>query len=79
MSDKIDLSVWVKIGKMLVRRDCLPSDHPESEYNYIRNVLNLIPEDYGIYAGGASGKSDKTFDFGWAASGVHLEQNRGRK
>ena len=79
MSDTIDMPVWVKIGIMLVRRDCLPVDHPESEYNYIKNVLNLTPEDYGIYTNTASGKSDKTFDFGWAASGVHLEQNRGRK
>jgi hypothetical protein len=40
---------WSKGGGMMVRRDCLPFDHPEHPYNYIRDQLNLNPEDYGIF------------------------------
>lgn len=45
----IDVPVWWKSGGgMMVRRDCLPTEHPESQYSYIKNVLKKNPEDYGI-------------------------------
>jgi hypothetical protein len=45
----IDVPVWWDMGNgTSVRRDALPGNHPECTYNYIKNVLNLDPEDYGI-------------------------------
>ena len=83
MSDKINVPVWCKIGKMLVRGESLPSDHQESEYNYIKSVLGLKPEDFGVHhvpQSAASGSCDKVFDLGWAASGFKYEKSkRGRK
>lgn len=50
MSDPIEVPEWYKPGGgMMYRRSCLPSNHPESEYNYIKNVLKKTPEDYGVY------------------------------
>ncbi len=39
---------WKPGGGMMYRRNCLPVDHPESDYNYVKNVLKLNPEDYGL-------------------------------
>lgn len=41
---------WSNGGVMMFRRDCLPTSHPESEYNYIKNTLKKNPEDYGVYS-----------------------------
>lgn len=52
MSDEttIEIPVWWKPGNgHMYRRDCLPTSHPESDYNYVKNVLKKNPEDYGIY------------------------------
>lgn len=40
---------WTRPNGSMIARFSLPWDHPESDYSYIKNVLNLIPEDYGIY------------------------------
>lgn len=40
---------WSNGGGMMYRRDALEPEHPESTYNYIKNVLNKIPEEYGYY------------------------------
>lgn len=45
----ISVPVWWKNGGMLVNRDALPAEHPESTYNYIKNVLKLNPADYGVF------------------------------
>jgi hypothetical protein len=45
--DTIEISVWVKRGKMLVRRSALDIDDPDHPYNYIK-AKGLRPEDYGI-------------------------------
>ena len=49
MSD-IEVPVWVRDGGMIVRRDALGIDHPESTYNYIKNVLGKTPEEYGYFS-----------------------------
>lgn len=46
---EIQVPVWYKNGGMWIRRDSLEPDHPESTFNYIKNVLNKNPEDYGYY------------------------------
>lgn len=46
MSDTIEMSVWVKRGLMMVRRDELPSNDPDHPYNWIK-AQGLRPEDYG--------------------------------
>lgn len=46
--DEIEVPVWCKKGMMFVRRDSLPGDDPDHTYNYIKDVLGLRPEDYGI-------------------------------
>lgn len=46
--DEISIPVWWRGGGMMYRRDCLPEDHPEHTYNYIKRVLGLEPEKYGI-------------------------------
>lgn len=46
-TETIKISVWVKLGIMLVRRDSLPSNHPESNYQVIKK-MDLIPEEYGL-------------------------------
>jgi hypothetical protein len=48
-SKPIEIPVWWKCGGMIYNRDALPINHPENTYNYIKNVLGLIPEDYGVY------------------------------
>ena len=40
---------WYKNGIMMANRSFLPPSHPESEYNYIKNVLGLPPEEYGVF------------------------------
>ena len=45
--DEIAIPVWVKRGMMNVRRDCLDHDDPDHTYNYIKNELGLVPEEYG--------------------------------
>jgi len=48
--EKIEVPTWwVPGGGMMYRRDCLPSDHPESEYNYIKKTYNVRPEEYGVF------------------------------
>lgn len=47
---EIDIPVWWKYGNGgMIRRSALPHDHKESEYNYIKETLKLIPEEYGVY------------------------------
>lgn len=48
MKEEIEIPVWWRNGRMLYRRDCLPINHPEHTYNYIKDKLGLIPEDYGV-------------------------------
>ena len=48
--ETIDIPTWYKTGGgMMIRRDALPSSHPESEYGYIKNTLKLDPNIYGVY------------------------------
>lgn len=47
--ETIDVPVWWKNGSMLSRRDCLPFNHPEHPYNYIRRTYDVSPEEYGIF------------------------------
>ena len=47
--ETIEIPVWYRINGMMYRRSALPLNHPESEYNYIKNTLKLAPEDYGVY------------------------------
>lgn len=43
----VKYSVWWKNGSMLVNRQYLAPDHPESLYQqFLKN--GLIPEDYGL-------------------------------
>lgn len=46
--DSIEVPEWWKGDYRSIRRDSLPSDHPESTYMYIKNVLKKVPEEYGI-------------------------------
>lgn len=48
MKEQIEIPVWWRNGGMLYRRDCLPINHPEHTYNYVKNKLGVIPEDYGM-------------------------------
>ena len=48
--DSIKVPEWWTTNGRMFRRDCLSSSHPESTYNYIRNVLGKIPEEYGVYS-----------------------------
>jgi hypothetical protein len=45
----IEVPVWWKSGHMLYRRDCLPVNHPEHTYNYMRYEMGITPEDYGVF------------------------------
>lgn len=48
--ETIDIPVWwVTGGGSMLRRDCLPEDHIESTYNYVKRTYKVDPEDYGIY------------------------------
>ena len=42
------MSVWIRRGKLSVRRDALDSDDPDHPYNYIQRTYGVNPEDYGI-------------------------------
>lgn len=44
----IKISTYVSKGSMLVLRDALHWDDPDHTYNYVKNVLGVDPEDYGI-------------------------------
>lgn len=46
--ETLEVPVWVRKGTMLVHRDALPSDDPESTYQYILNK-GFHPEDYGYF------------------------------
>jgi hypothetical protein len=48
-SDDISVPVWFTEGGMMVRRDALDPEHPQSTYSYIRDVLGKDPEVYGYY------------------------------
>lgn len=50
-NEPIEISVpyWWKIGGRWIARWALPWDHQESEYSYIKSVLKLKPEDYGVH------------------------------
>lgn len=53
--DKIEIPEWWSPGNgMSYLRSALPFDHPEHPYNYIKNKLGLIPEEYGQYIPGAT-------------------------
>jgi len=46
---EIEYSEWWRVGNgVMYRRDCLPSDHPQQTYNYVRNKYGVRPERYGI-------------------------------
>ena len=47
--NSIEVPVWTSGPGMRVNRDYLEPEHPESYYNYIKNKLGKIPEDYGYY------------------------------
>lgn len=49
-NDDIEVPVWYSNGGMMIRRDSLNPSHPESTYNYIKNVLGKCPENYGYYS-----------------------------
>lgn len=40
---------WMRPNGSWIARFALDPDHPESEYSYIKNVLKLKPEDYGVF------------------------------
>ena len=47
--EQIEVPVWYDTGNgLIVRRDCLSIDNPEHTYNYMKNVMGVTPEDYGI-------------------------------
>ncbi len=46
---QINIPIWFRSNGVLYRRDCLPIDHPECEYNYVKNKLGLEPELFGIF------------------------------
>lgn len=51
MSDdpkEISIEVWWSGGGNMIRRDCLPPDHPEHTYNYVMREFGVRPEQYGI-------------------------------
>jgi hypothetical protein len=48
--EEIEVPVWVRCGGMMLRREYLSVTHPDSTYNYIKNILGLSPEDYGYYS-----------------------------
>ena len=39
---------WKPGGGMMYNRECLPPDHPEHIYNYVKREFGVDPEDYGI-------------------------------
>jgi len=55
----IEVPEWVRGSFMNVRREALPSRHPQSYYNYIKNELGLEPEEYGIFFEARNHQGDK--------------------
>lgn len=49
-ADEIKVPVWVKRGKMLLRRDALDGTDPDHTYNYLL-AQGIRPEDYGVQPG----------------------------
>jgi len=48
-SEQIEVPVWFSNGSGIsYRRDSLSIDNPEHTYNYMKNVMGVVPEDYGI-------------------------------
>jgi len=46
---EIEIPAWIGHGTgMMRRRDCLPADHPQSEYNYVLKTYGVDPTLYGI-------------------------------
>jgi hypothetical protein len=45
---EISVPEWWHNGRWLIRRDALEPEHPESTYGYIKRVLGLRPEEYGV-------------------------------
>ena len=41
---------WSNGGGMMIRRECLPFDHPEHPYHYVQRTYGVDPLDYGIEA-----------------------------
>lgn len=52
MSEKItqiEVPQWWHHGDWLTNRDCLPPDHPESTYQYIKkHYPSVDPEEFGV-------------------------------
>lgn len=46
--EEIEVSTWWKNGGMLINRECLPPNHPEHMYNYMKREFDVDPEDYGV-------------------------------
>ena len=44
----LEVPVWVRDGGMLINREFLPAENPNSYYNYIKS-LGHDPEDYGYF------------------------------
>lgn len=44
----IKIPVWIKRGKMLIRREALNSDDPDHPYNWVLSNIGVRPEDFGI-------------------------------
>lgn len=58
----LSIPVWFSNGGMMVRRDCLPTKHPGSTYQYLKRH-GYNPADYGYYedepdSGGWDGMDD---------------------
>ena len=64
----LEIPVWLSYAGWLINKDSLRSSHPRSYYNYIKNMLGLDPEDYGVFfeirKGGKTHR--KLFDLGKA-------------
>ena len=46
---EIKIPPYWKHGHWLTLRDALHPSHPESTYQYIKNILKLPPEAYGYF------------------------------
>ncbi len=44
----IQISEWIKVGIMSIKRNSLPEEHPESFYNQLKSK-GVFPEDYGYF------------------------------
>lgn len=45
----IKVPVWWTHNGMMTKRDCLPINHPEHTYNYMKDKMNVVPEEYGVF------------------------------